>query len=74
MCASSSGREAAFFSASGAALSQEVADGKFNVQSACALITRYILQRLDQFLIGGTVNISVAMQCCTQQWRRCHDT
>jgi hypothetical protein len=30
-------REAAFFSASGAALSQEFVDGKFNVQSACAL-------------------------------------
>jgi predicted nucleic acid binding AN1-type Zn finger protein len=41
MCASSSGRAAAFFSASGAALSQEVTDGKMNVQSACALDTRY---------------------------------
>jgi hypothetical protein len=30
---------AAFFSASGAALSQEVADGKIDVQSACALNT-----------------------------------
>jgi hypothetical protein len=29
----------AFFSTSGAALSQEVADGKMNVQSACALNT-----------------------------------
>jgi hypothetical protein len=35
-------RAAAFFSASGAAQSQEVADGKINVQSACALNTRYI--------------------------------
>jgi hypothetical protein len=40
MCASSSGRTAAFFSESGAALSQQVADGKINVQSVCALITR----------------------------------
>jgi hypothetical protein len=33
-------RAAAFFSASGADLSQEVADGKINVQSACAMGTR----------------------------------
>jgi hypothetical protein len=32
---------AAFFSASGAALSQQVTDSKINVYSACALITRY---------------------------------
>jgi hypothetical protein len=32
----------AFFLVSGAALSQEVADGKINVQSACAVNTRYI--------------------------------
>jgi hypothetical protein len=32
---------AAFFSASGVVLSQEVADSKINVQSACALDTRY---------------------------------
>jgi hypothetical protein len=37
MCASSTGRAAAFFSASDAALLQEAADGKINVQSACAL-------------------------------------
>jgi hypothetical protein len=37
MCASSSGFAAAFSSASGAALSQEAADGKTNVQSACAV-------------------------------------
>jgi hypothetical protein len=34
-------RAAAFFSASGAALSQKVADGKINVQSACALDIRF---------------------------------
>jgi hypothetical protein len=34
-------RAAAFFSASGAPLSQEVAEGKINVQSAYALNTRY---------------------------------
>jgi hypothetical protein len=34
MCASSCGRAAAFFAASGAALSQQVADGKINVQSS----------------------------------------
>jgi hypothetical protein len=33
---------AAFFLASGAALSQEVADGKINVQSACALNTQHV--------------------------------
>jgi hypothetical protein len=33
--ASSSSRTEAFFSASGATLSQEVANGKINVQSAC---------------------------------------
>jgi hypothetical protein len=43
MCASSSSRTEAFFSASGAALSQEVADGKISVQSPCALNTVYIL-------------------------------
>jgi hypothetical protein len=34
-------RAATFFSASGAALSQEVADGKINIKSASALNTRY---------------------------------
>jgi hypothetical protein len=34
-------RAAAFFSGRGVALSQEVADGKINVQSACDLNTRY---------------------------------
>jgi hypothetical protein len=33
---------AKFFLASGASLSQEVADGKFSVQSACALIAVYM--------------------------------
>jgi hypothetical protein len=42
MCASSSGCAAAFFSASGAALSQEVADGKMNVQAACSLNMVYM--------------------------------
>jgi hypothetical protein len=41
MCASSSGQAAAFFSASGTALLQEVADSKINVQSACTLDTQY---------------------------------
>jgi hypothetical protein len=40
MYASSPGRAAEFLSASGAALSQQVADGKINVHSACGLITR----------------------------------
>jgi hypothetical protein len=39
MCASSCGRAEAFLSASDAAVSQEVADGKISVQSACALNT-----------------------------------
>jgi hypothetical protein len=39
MCASTSGGTAAFFSATGAAPSQEVADGKINVQSACDVNT-----------------------------------
>jgi hypothetical protein len=42
MCASSSGRAAAFFSASGEAPSQEAADANINVQSACALNMVYI--------------------------------
>jgi hypothetical protein len=37
MCASCTGRAGAFFSASGPSLSQEVADGKINVQSGSAL-------------------------------------
>jgi hypothetical protein len=40
MRASSFGRAVAYFSASGALLSQEVAEGKINVQSACAFDTR----------------------------------
>jgi hypothetical protein len=39
MCVSCTGWAAAFFSASDPSLSQEVADGKINVQSACALNT-----------------------------------
>jgi hypothetical protein len=34
MCANSTGRAQAFISASGAAVSQEVADSKINMQSA----------------------------------------
>jgi hypothetical protein len=45
MHASSSGRAATFFSASAAALSQEVAGGKMHVQSACALNAVYRLYR-----------------------------
>jgi ABC-type molybdate transport system substrate-binding protein len=41
MRASSSGRAAAFFSASDPSLSQEAAYGKINAQSACALNTVY---------------------------------
>jgi hypothetical protein len=41
ICASSSGRTVAFFSASGAVCLQEVADGKINIQSTCALGTQY---------------------------------
>jgi hypothetical protein len=41
MCASSYGRAEAFLSASDAAVSQEVADGKISVQSACALNTMW---------------------------------
>jgi hypothetical protein len=41
MCANSTGRAQAFLSASDAEVSQEVADGKISIQSACALNTRY---------------------------------
>jgi hypothetical protein len=41
MCANSTGRAPAFLSASDAAVSQEVADVKISIQSACALNTRY---------------------------------
>jgi hypothetical protein len=37
---------AALFLANGAALSQEVADGKINVQSACALNTLYFAMKI----------------------------
>jgi hypothetical protein len=43
MCANGTGRAQAFLSASDVAVSQEVADGKISIQSACALNTRYIL-------------------------------
>jgi hypothetical protein len=42
MCANSTCRERAFLSASDAAVSQKVADGKISIQSARALNTRYI--------------------------------
>jgi hypothetical protein len=42
MCANSTGRAQAFLSASDAAVSQEFADGKISIQSACALNTRYM--------------------------------
>jgi hypothetical protein len=38
---------AAFFSTSGAALSQEVANGKINVKLACALNIRYIRSKIS---------------------------
>jgi hypothetical protein len=41
MCANSTGRTQIFLSASDAVVSQEVADGKISVQSACALNTQY---------------------------------
>jgi hypothetical protein len=43
MYVNSTGRAQAFLSASDAAVSQEVADGKSSIQSACALNTRYFL-------------------------------
>jgi hypothetical protein len=54
---------AAFFSATGAALSQEVADGKINVQTACALNTLYTavlnliscLMRMFFFILGDYI-------------------
>jgi hypothetical protein len=51
MCANSTGHAQAFVSASDAAVSQEVTDGKTSIQSACALNTRY-LQR--EYLLGET--------------------
>jgi hypothetical protein len=41
MCANITGRAQAFLSASDAAVSQEVVDGKISIQSAWALNTRY---------------------------------
>jgi hypothetical protein len=41
MCANSTGRAQAFLSASDAVVSQEVADHKISIQSACALNPRY---------------------------------
>jgi hypothetical protein len=41
MCANSTSRAQAFLSESDVAVSQEVADGKIGIQSACALNTRY---------------------------------
>jgi hypothetical protein len=41
MRANSTGREKPFLSASEVAVSQEVADGKISIQSACTLNTRY---------------------------------
>jgi hypothetical protein len=43
-------RVAALFLANGAALSQEVADGKINVQSACALNTLYFAMKIMKIM------------------------
>jgi hypothetical protein len=42
MCANSTGRAQVFLSASDAAVSQDVADGRIGIQSACAPNTRYM--------------------------------
>jgi hypothetical protein len=49
MCANSINYAQAFLTASDAALSQEVADGKISIQSAYALNTRYYVILLDAF-------------------------
>jgi hypothetical protein len=55
MCANSTSHAQEFLSASDAAVSQEVADGKISIQSACALNTRYML-------ISQTM--SSQLRCC----------
>jgi hypothetical protein len=50
-------RAQAFLTASGAALSEEVADGKINVQSACALNTRY------NVIKESVIHIQVEKKC-----------
>lgn len=62
MCASSSGRAAAFFSASGAALSQEVDDSKINVQSACALTTVYVATASSSYDLSD-LRFHVGLRC-----------
>jgi hypothetical protein len=52
MCANSTGRAQALLSASDAAVSEEVADGKISIQSACGLNTRYNLARALTLLTG----------------------
>jgi hypothetical protein len=46
MCANSTDRTQLFLSASDAAVSQEAADGKISIQSACSLNTRYSIESL----------------------------
>jgi hypothetical protein len=41
MCGNSTSHVQAFLSASDAAISQEISDGKISIQSACTLNTRY---------------------------------
>jgi hypothetical protein len=52
MCDSCSDRVVPFSSASGSALSQEAADSKINVQSACSLNTAYKLYALPTHVMG----------------------
>jgi hypothetical protein len=44
MCANSTSRAQAILLASDAAVSQEVANGKISIQSACTLNTLYLFQ------------------------------
>jgi hypothetical protein len=66
MCASNSGRVAARVSASDTALTQEVADGKINVQSACALDTWYTKYSVTSYKTVSLKlgNVRTAQQFC----------
>jgi hypothetical protein len=52
MCANSTGRAQAFLTASDAAVSQEVVDGKIGIQSVCPLNNRYY--RINEFIKYGS--------------------
>jgi hypothetical protein len=68
MCASSCGHTEAFFLARDAAVSQEVANGKISVQSACALKRVYLANTKRARQLEGRTWEDLALDSIILQW------